>query len=177
VAGRLILAHVLAASDQPARCKFIARQRRSTQHLLGQLEIGDDAAHERPDRGDIARCPAQHPLGVGADRVDLIGALVDGNHRGFGDHDAASPDVDERVRGAKVNGDAAAADPGNGTQDPDGQAPCLRWSVPGLESHGVGTLARPYTKECPAACTLAMPVVAEPLGHPRPYRSTMPYSA
>src|ERR1700732_5120335 len=41
------------------------------QHLLGHVEVGDDAVLQRPDRLDRAGRAAQHPLGLDADRVDL----------------------------------------------------------------------------------------------------------
>ena len=40
------------------------------QHLLGRLEVGDDAVLHRPDRGDVAGRPAEHLLRLGADGLD-----------------------------------------------------------------------------------------------------------
>jgi hypothetical protein len=39
-------------------------------HLLGHVEVADDPVAERPDRDDARRRPADHPLGLGADRQD-----------------------------------------------------------------------------------------------------------
>ena len=61
---------------------------------------------------DRARGAAEHPLGLDADRVDLAGARVDRDDRGLGEHDAAPTHVDERVRGAEVDGHVAAAETG-----------------------------------------------------------------
>ena len=53
------------------------------QHLLGDLEIGDDAVLHRFDRHDVARRPAEHLLGVPANgfdaAVDLLMATIDGS--------------------------------------------------------------------------------------------------
>jgi hypothetical protein len=51
------------------------------EHLLGDVEVGDDAVLERADRGDRARRAAEHPLRLDADRVHLAGALVDRDDR------------------------------------------------------------------------------------------------
>ena len=80
------------------------------EHLLGHVEVGDDAVLQRPDRGDRARRAAEHPLGLDADRVDLARALVDRDHRRLGEHDAAAAHVDERVGGAEIDGHVAAAE-------------------------------------------------------------------
>ena len=68
------------------------------EHLLGHVEVGDDAVLERADGGDRARRAAEHALGLDADGVHLAGALVDRDDRRLGEDDAASADVDERVR-------------------------------------------------------------------------------
>ena len=47
------------------------------EHLLGDVEVGDDAVLQRADRGDRPRRAAEHPLRLDADRVHLAGALVD----------------------------------------------------------------------------------------------------
>ena len=79
------------------------------EHLLGDVEVGDDAVLERPDGGDGARCAAQHPLGLGADGVDLARARVDGHDRRLREDDAPPSHVDEGVGGAQVDGHVAAA--------------------------------------------------------------------
>ncbi len=57
------------------------------QHLLGDVEVGDDPVFERPDGGDGAGGAAQHALGVGAYRQHFSRAGVDGHHRGLGEDD------------------------------------------------------------------------------------------
>ena len=49
------------------------------EHLLGDLEVGDDAVLQRPDRDDMAWRATEHFLGLAAHRFDLLGLLVDGN--------------------------------------------------------------------------------------------------
>ena len=71
------------------------------QHLLGDLEVGDHAVAQRARGGDRRRRAADHPLGVGADGVDLAGVDVGRDHRRLGDDDPAAADVDERVGGAR----------------------------------------------------------------------------
>ena len=82
-------------------------------HLLGHVEVGDDAVLERADRGDRPRRAPEHPLRLDADGVHLARALVDRDDRRLGEHDAAPADVDERIRGAEVDGHVAAAEPGH----------------------------------------------------------------
>ena len=81
------------------------------EHLLGDVEVGDDAVLERADRLDRARRAAEHPLRLDSDRVHLAGALVDRDDRGLGEHDAAPAHVDERVCGAEIDRHVAAAEP------------------------------------------------------------------
>jgi hypothetical protein len=80
-----------------------------TQHLFGDVEVGDDAVLERPDRGDRAWGAAQHPLRFDPDGVDLAVARVDRHHGGLRQHDAATAYVDERVGRAEVDRHVAAA--------------------------------------------------------------------
>ena len=80
------------------------------QHLLGDVEVGDDAVLQRADRGDRARRATEHPLRLDTDRVHLAGSLVDRHDGGLGEHDAAAANVDERVRGAEIDGHVAPAE-------------------------------------------------------------------
>ena len=80
------------------------------EHLLGDVEVGDDAVLERADRRDRAGRAAEHALRLDADGVHLAGALVDRDDRRLGEDDPAAADVDERVRGAEVHGHVAAAE-------------------------------------------------------------------
>jgi hypothetical protein len=77
------------------------------QHLLGDVEIGDHAVLERPDRGDVARGAAQHPLRFDADSVDLAGVRINRHHRGLGEDDAATAHVDQGVGRTEVDGHIA----------------------------------------------------------------------
>ena len=80
------------------------------EHLLGDVEVGDHAVLQRPDRGDRPGRATEHALGLDADRVDLAGALVDRDDRRLAEHDAAPTHVHERVRGAQVHRHVAAAE-------------------------------------------------------------------
>ena len=81
------------------------------QHLLRDVEVGDHAVLERPDRRDRPGGAAEHALGLDADGVYLARALVDRDHARLREHDAATAHVDERVRGSEVHGHVAAAEP------------------------------------------------------------------
>ena len=80
------------------------------EHLLGDVEVGDDAVLQRADGGDRAGRAAEHALGLDADGVDLARALVDRDDRRLGEDDAAAADVDERIGGAQVHGHVATAE-------------------------------------------------------------------
>ncbi len=82
------------------------------EHLLGDVEVRDDAILERTDGRDRAGRAPEHPLRLDADGVHLARPLVDRNDRRLGKHDAAPADVDQRVRGAKIDGHVAAAEAG-----------------------------------------------------------------
>ena len=86
------------------------------EHLLGDVEVGDDAVLQRADRGDRSRRAPEHALRLDADRVHLARALVDRDDRRLGENDAAAAHVDERVRGAEVDGHVAAAEAGQGLE-------------------------------------------------------------
>ena len=53
---------------------------------------------QRPDRGDAVGRAADHPLGLVADREDLVGLLVHRDHGRLVDEDALAAHVDQRVR-------------------------------------------------------------------------------
>ena len=74
------------------------------QHLLGRLEVGDDAVLERPDRGDVVGGAPDHPLGLVADGEDLAGGGVERDDAGLVEQHALAADVDEGVGGAEVHG-------------------------------------------------------------------------
>ena len=76
-------------------------------HLLGDVEVADDAVAQRPDRDDVGRRPTDHPLGLGPDREHAPRLGVDGDDRRLAHDDAAVAHVDERVRGPEVDPDVA----------------------------------------------------------------------
>ncbi len=74
------------------------------QHLLGDLEVGDDAVLHRLDGDNVAGRPAEHVLGVLAYRLDAAVHLVDGHDRGLVDHDPLAAGIDAGVGRAQVDG-------------------------------------------------------------------------
>jgi hypothetical protein len=77
------------------------------QHLLGDREIRDDAVFQGPDGCDVARRAAEHVFGVGANRLNdpaaPAGVLANSDDRGFVEHDAVAPRVNQSVGGSKVD--------------------------------------------------------------------------
>ena len=74
-------------------------------HLLGDIDVGDHAIAQRPDRLDLVGGLAHHQLGVVTDRLDPLDAVdgLDGNDRRLVEDNSASADVHERVGGPKVD--------------------------------------------------------------------------
>jgi hypothetical protein len=74
-------------------------------HLLGDVDVGDDAVAQGPDRLDLVRGLAHHQLGVVADRLHPLDAVdrLDRDHRRLVEDDAAAADVDDRVRGTEID--------------------------------------------------------------------------
>ena len=52
------------------------------QHLLGRVEVGNDAVLHRADRLDVRRRPAEHLVRLGADRLDLPLAVLNATMEG-----------------------------------------------------------------------------------------------
>src|SRR5690606_1132836 len=77
------------------------------QHLLGNLEIGNNTILQGADSSNIARSPAQHALGFCADRLHDLMAIMMANshHRRFVEYDAASANIDQGIGSAEVNGE------------------------------------------------------------------------
>ena len=77
------------------------------QHLLGNREVGDNAVLQRPDCRDIARGPAQHVLGIGADGFDEAAAstrvLANRDDGRLVEHNTVATRVDQRVGRAEVD--------------------------------------------------------------------------
>ena len=74
------------------------------EHLLGDLEIGDDAVFHGLDGHHVAGGAAEHVFGFAADGHDFAAGLVDGHDGGLVDDDALALGEDESVGGAQVNG-------------------------------------------------------------------------
>ena len=74
-------------------------------HLLGDIDVGDDAVAQRADGLDLVGGLAHHQLGVFADRLDLLHAVdgLDGDDRRFIEDDAAAADIHERIGGPEVD--------------------------------------------------------------------------
>jgi len=75
------------------------------EHLLGHVEVGDDAVLQRPDRDDVARRAPEHRLGFVTDGEHRVVRLVDRDDRRLVEDDALAAHVDERVRRAEVDGE------------------------------------------------------------------------
>ena len=95
--------------DQRARMHTLDEE---PQHLLADVEVGDHAVLQRPDRLDVPGRAADHALGLDADRERPAVAGVDGDHRRFVEHHTAPAHVDERVGSSQVDRDVAADDTG-----------------------------------------------------------------
>ena len=89
-----------AAADRPAD--------EVPEHLLGHLEVGDDAVAERPGRTDRRRGAPDHAARLRADREHLPRDLLDGDNRRLEENDPLAADEDDRVRGPQIDGDLAA---------------------------------------------------------------------
>ena len=74
-------------------------------HLLGDIEVSDDAVTQGPDCLNVAGRAPQHELGLLADsqHLGLAAAGSYRHHRGLIQDDTAALDVDQRVGGAKVD--------------------------------------------------------------------------
>ena len=74
-------------------------------HLLGDIEIGDDAIPQGPDRLDVAGRAPEHHLGFVTDREDLLLAADGGDRydRRFVQDDAATLYVNEGVGRAQID--------------------------------------------------------------------------
>ena len=107
------------------------------QHLLGDVEVGDDAVLEGADRRDRARRAPEHPLRLDADGVDVARALVDRDHGRLREHDATAAHVDEGVGGAEVDRHVAAAEAGESVEPAHGRR-SLAWNGiwPDLQQFG-----------------------------------------
>jgi hypothetical protein len=78
------------------------------EHLLADLEVGDDPVLQGPDGLDVTGRPADHPLGLGPDRQGPAVLHIHGHHRRLVQDDAATTDVDKRVGRTQIDGHVAA---------------------------------------------------------------------
>ena len=76
-------------------------------HLLGHVEVADDAVAQWPDGDDVGRGPADHPLGLRPDGQHALGLGVDRDDGRLAHDDPAVADVDQRVGGPEVDPDVA----------------------------------------------------------------------
>ena len=102
----LDLGHARRRADDQPRVRAAAVDHLADevpQHLLGHLEVGDHAVAQRPRGRDRGGRATDHPLGLGADRVDLAGPQIGGDDRRLGHDDPLAADVHERVGGAEID--------------------------------------------------------------------------
>src|SRR6266550_3339458 len=76
-------------------------------HLLGDVEVADDAVAERPDGDDARRRPPDHPLRLRPYREDDLRLGVDRYDRGLTHDDPAIADMDKRVGRPEIDPDIA----------------------------------------------------------------------
>ena len=75
------------------------------QHLLGHVEVGDDAVLQRPHRDDAVGRAPEHALRLEPDALDLPVACSIATTEGSFSTMPFALHVDERVRGAEIHGD------------------------------------------------------------------------
>ena len=90
-------------------------------HLLGHVEVADDAVAQRPHRDDVGRRAAEHALCLCPDGQHALRALVDRDDARLADDDAAVAHVDERVRSAEIDADIAREHAEEGVEHSDGR--------------------------------------------------------
>ena len=86
---------------------FIALLDEGLDHLLGGVEIGDDAIAQRAHGADVAGGAAEHELGLITHRQGHAALEIDGHHRGLLQHDALAGHVHQGVGRAQVDADVA----------------------------------------------------------------------
>jgi hypothetical protein len=93
------------AHDEPraAHPALLDLAQEVAQHLLGDLEVGDHAVAQGPDRLDRRRGAADHALRLATHRMNFTGVGVDRDYRRLAGHDAGVADVHQRVGGAQVD--------------------------------------------------------------------------
>ena len=77
-------------------------------HALGDVEVGDGAAAQRPHGDDVAGRAADHLPGLVAHGQHLAALAVEGDDRRLVQHDAPALGVHQGVGGAEVDGQVAS---------------------------------------------------------------------
>ena len=75
------------------------------QHLLGHVEVGDDAVLHRTHGDHAVGRSAEHALRFEADALDFLGFAIDRDDRGLVEDDPLTLHVDEGVGRAEVDAD------------------------------------------------------------------------
>ena len=89
------------------------------QHLLADIEVGDDAIAQRTHRRDVRWRATDHAFGLGTDRDRTPIVHVDRDDRRLVQHDAFAAHIDQRVCRAQIDGHVAADDRAERAQDLD----------------------------------------------------------
>src|ERR1041385_4516656 len=82
------------------------------EHLLGHVEVGDDAVLQRPNREHTVGRAPEHALRFEADAFDFAGSFFDRDDGRLVEHDPFAANVDECVSGTKIDGDFVRRTPG-----------------------------------------------------------------
>jgi len=75
------------------------------QHLLGHVEVGDDAVLHGTHGDDALGRPSEHALCLEADTLDLLGLAVNRDDGRLVEDDSFALDVHERVGRAQIDTD------------------------------------------------------------------------
>ena len=110
------------------------------QHLLGDVEVGDDAVLHRLDGDDVAGRAAEHLLGFTADGLDAAVQLVDRDDRRLVDDDALALGVDAGVGRAEVDGEVSRE--GGEERPKSHRCSGSRFSATCTSRHGMATSRR-----------------------------------
>ena len=92
-------------SREPADADALQQQ---ADHSLGDLEVGDGAATQRPHGDDVAGRAPDHLPRLAAGRQHFAGLAVEGDDRRLVQHDAAALHVHQRVGCAEIDCEVAS---------------------------------------------------------------------
>ena len=76
-------------------------------HFLRHFIIGDDAVPQGTHSNDVARCTAQHLLGILTDGQNLAGGLVHRHNRRLAQNDALTFYINQYGSRTQINSDIA----------------------------------------------------------------------